>query len=654
MQLSSISIKNFRNINNLEMNFSQIEMILGENNIGKTNILMALKKSMNGKYFSVYQEDFGDISESLIIKISFSNLNETEQALFYDPEGLFNPLKKEIKIQFEAVINNFGEIDRESHFLREDKEDLADKDFKIKKFIPSDFKNSIPFYNVSTDRSIKDSISKNGDLFNILKSFKPENGSPTVYFEKKLYNLIDELKQMIIESNFKFKEDIDFLIHKNWSNQDLLNENKFFENLTVVKESTEEKHIIEKTNEVILFSTRLKKALISENHLNNTEIGLKELMGLENIEKQLFSELKNMGLEDNIKLNTILTKENIFNLVSMEINEISIFNQGDGYRNILNLLIKLTSLYISAENNEFDERKPYLIILTIDEPELYLHPHLQRSLIKQLKKFQDRFFEIGITLQIISSTHSSFIISPLEIENLTFIRKYGCNFFPIKIYQDEFKSEPKINKHLKTLLINYSEVFFSRFVIIGEGKTEKIVLPIFAEKLNMDFDDKGISFLNSGGEGNISHYEKIINRLNIDYAILVDKDKSDDYPEEGYIFISGETGKEAFEKEIINSVDTNIILNELSNYEDDTDKLNYMKSKFQYIKGYNPQNIVEAYKHIKNNDKNKCKKIVFKWLKKKKGDFFWIDLSNSIPKNQIPSIYNDLISFSVNSSSKVD
>ena len=47
MLLYKAHIENFRNISNIDINFSEFNVLIGENNIGKTNILTAIHKVLN-------------------------------------------------------------------------------------------------------------------------------------------------------------------------------------------------------------------------------------------------------------------------------------------------------------------------------------------------------------------------------------------------------------------------------------------------------------------------------------------------------------------------------------------------------------------------------------------------------------------------------
>ena len=88
MKINSIKIENFRNLDQLAVNFSStINYIVGENNIGKSNLLCCLNKVFNAKSFE--KKDFKDINKEIRIDFTLS-INDDEVGVFddlIDPEN---------------------------------------------------------------------------------------------------------------------------------------------------------------------------------------------------------------------------------------------------------------------------------------------------------------------------------------------------------------------------------------------------------------------------------------------------------------------------------------------------------------------------------------------------------------------------------------
>ena len=105
--------------------------------------------------------------------------------------------------------------------------------------------------------------------------------------------------------------------------------------------------------------------------------------------------------------------------------------------------------------------------------------------------------------------------------NLKFILDF-CNYYEKsdKIpFEDviKFSSEHSLKYPIRKLLI-------------VEGITEEVLLPVFARKLKYDFDRKGIYVLGAGGKSKSpSLYLKLKNKLKIPVVILFDNDASEIY-----------------------------------------------------------------------------------------------------------------------------
>ena len=75
MKLKRISIENYRNLDSTNIEFDETcNFIVGENNIGKTNVLNLLNIIFNRKGFSF--EDFADANLPILIHISIKLVNE--------------------------------------------------------------------------------------------------------------------------------------------------------------------------------------------------------------------------------------------------------------------------------------------------------------------------------------------------------------------------------------------------------------------------------------------------------------------------------------------------------------------------------------------------------------------------------------------------
>lgn len=171
---------------------------------------------------------------------------------------------------------------------------------------------------------------------------------------------------------------------------------------------------------------------------------------------------------------------------------------------IAEMVIFLTHLVAAKDN-----------IFFIDEPELHLHPHSQRLLVDILHKSSS-------SNQIIVVTHSTFFVNLTNIENIIRVNdsEYGSKIVqPTKNLLIDKEKE-----HLKRLLKSeHKEFLFSRGVVLVEGDTEYGALPVFAQKLNKNFNNKAISIVPVGGKHFII-FLKLLKTFQLPYVIMCDLD----------------------------------------------------------------------------------------------------------------------------------
>ena len=342
----------------------------------------------------------------------------------------------------------------------------------------------------------------------------------------------------------------------------------------------------------------------------------------------------------------------------------SLFEQGTGYQGYFVIALKLLKI-----KSILDSIHVTSVFLAIEEPEAHLHPHLQRQLIANLKLIQKKFkdkFEIDI--QFIITSHSSNILKKIEYKELRILRKNRESFsecidIPDTILDnilDEILSDQKddiiMRKRKRQPLISifskifsfYPEIFFSKIVILGEGQTEEGAIPLFASTLNSDFDNFGISYLNTEGEGNIEYYTEILNAFSIPYLYVKDREKGQNVVglENAYI-----TERKAFEAEIMENVPIYKILRVLTElYEDDTinNFCNEMKAKEPLLSDLNDFDEICEFIKENPNPYEYLKGLLLKSLKKRKSLMLGKLIAQKCEPDEIPNVYKKIIMDAVN------
>lgn len=209
---------------------------------------------------------------------------------------------------------------------------------------------------------------------------------------------------------------------------------------------------------------------------------------------------------------------------------------------------------------EDDEGNKYVsLLLGLDEPEIHLHPYMQRSLIRYLMSIIENedpdfmgvlsnIFTIDRFLgQIIISTHSPNI---LLSDYKQIIRFYKDDKDEIVVKNgQEISIENDIEKHMLKNMPYVKEAFFSKCVILVEGDTELGAFPVFAQKIEIDLDDYGISVIQAGSANSIPPLIKLFEEFGVNTVGLMDGDKYDEKYKDIEKLYS--TDKQDFEEEIV-------------------------------------------------------------------------------------------------------
>ncbi len=187
---------------------------------------------------------------------------------------------------------------------------------------------------------------------------------------------------------------------------------------------------------------------------------------------------------------------------------ISATELGEGVQNALVLAIL----------QAFEARRKQGAILLIEEPEMFLHPQMQRSLYKTLR-------EIGKTNQVIYTTHSPHFVAVPDYDQVALVRKNDDG--TCATLSDLPMDDKRKEKLLKELDPERNELFFATRVLFVEGDTEKLAFPEYARRLGIDLDKAGASIVEVGGKRNLLEFAGIAASFGIPVGIVYDEDSSE-------------------------------------------------------------------------------------------------------------------------------
>jgi putative ATP-dependent endonuclease of the OLD family len=198
----------------------------------------------------------------------------------------------------------------------------------------------------------------------------------------------------------------------------------------------------------------------------------------------------------------------------------------------LDLLVKEGDFTISAQEmgggmqnaivlailHAFEETQRKGAVLLIEEPEMFLHPQMQRSLYKTMR-------DIGRTNQVIYVTHSPHFVTVPEYDEIRLVRKseHGTQVRR----SDRLADNQRRDKLVKELDPERNELFCAHRLLIVEGDTEKLAFPVYARRLGLDLDRQGATIIEVGGKRNLMEFALIAISFGIPTGIVYDEDSSD-------------------------------------------------------------------------------------------------------------------------------
>jgi len=246
----------------------------------------------------------------------------------------------------------------------------------------------------------------------------------------------------------------------------------------------------------------------------NQFIGSFQQFGFPGIDNETLELQSNIEIENLFRNNVRLVYNHDGNILPEKYN-------GLGYKNLMYIISKILSFQVLNQDTKCD-----LNLLFIEEPEAHMHPQMQTVFIKNITDF---LREKGFNVQVIISTHSSHILTNAKFESIRYFTKntYSSKVKDLKKFHTELSDAETLKFLEQYLTLDKGELFFSDKAILFEGVVERLLMPIFIEKLDSSnstkLSEQYISYIEVGGRY-MNKFKELLEFLEIKTLIITDID----------------------------------------------------------------------------------------------------------------------------------
>lgn len=558
--ISRVKIKNYRNFKDVDVRLGHKQIIIGENNVGKTNFLKALQlildPTLSDEDRMLEESDFNDTlvnpmenKEEIVIEVYIENYsnNKTILTVFQDATVKNEKGKEVLKLtyRFFPYIDDAGNIEYQYNIFKGNDETkkfgsyerkyLNLKVIKALRDVESEIRNS---RTSPIQRMLKDYAIDKKDLEHIAEEYR-KNG-------EEILNL-DELVDLTNNINKRFGA--------------ILESDDFDVSLQAMEISPGR----------VLSSLKLLMA-----QRNTSDISL----GLNNI---LYISMILQMLQD--KTVPSLIKEDKYN-------ELIVLAGGDIVKDTYEQS-QNRNYFLKEGISDVQHKKLYsfmsknmpisnaVTILAIEEPEAHLHPVNQRLIYKDVIQNSNN--------SVLLTTHSTHITAIAPINSIVHLHNDGTKGTEIHATAAMPMDEGEFFDVERYLDVKRGEIYLGKAVLLVEGIAEEYLVPRFAELLGKPLDEKGIIVCNINCT-NFTPYVKLLHSLAIPYAVITDGDFyviNDKDEREYHKMDTEETADRGWlGMEIIESMVSQLNLNGENEIPEDIDKLDELFKELGLFVGY--------------------------------------------------------------------
>ncbi|NHZ32872.1 ATP-dependent nuclease [Massilia rubra] len=474
MYISKINIMNFRSFKNQEILFGNgVNVVIGHNNAGKTNLLKALamvidpaaKRRLDVHDFHKHIpiKDLKANPPAVLITVTFSSGEDEKDDLRMVADWLTKPdAAFEAKLSYEFFL---PDAEHQSYFNAVKDIEEADKDacIKVWSFIQHDF---IRHYKYRL-------------LAGAPEEQRGADYDATKGFDFQFLDAIRDVERdMHTGRNALLREVLDFFMDYEVKSLDLAihTKEKKEEQIRVIRRDFAQKS----SDLMAVLKGRMesgKVQILEYAHGTGASFdGAKPDFDGTISDVELFSALR-LIVEHSTGIKIPAT------------------HNGLGYNNLIYMSLLLAKMQMNSDVNYMGGNSKIFAVLAIEEPEAHLHPAMQYKFLKFLKLNRKK----KKVRQVFIISHSAHITAAVDLDEIICISSINgdCNVaYPGKVFPADGKSKLYVQRFLDA---TKSEMLFARSIIFVEGLAEQMLMSVFAQYHGKPLEDAQIAVVNVGG-----------------------------------------------------------------------------------------------------------------------------------------------------------
>ena len=216
---------------------------------------------------------------------------------------------------------------------------------------------------------------------------------------------------------------------------------------------------------------------------------------------------------------------------------------GLGYRNLISIYLKLMDfrekwLKTLSEGKNIEP----IHLVFVEEPEAHLHAQAQQVFVKKafeaLCNNQVIKDHPWLKTQLVLSTHSNHVVNELDLNCMRYFRRVmdAGDKIPVSnvinlssTFGAEDETEQFVTRYIR---LTHCDIFFADAVILVEGPAEKILVPSFLTKA--DLDSYYISVIEVNGR-HAHSFRSLIDKIGIPTLIVTDIDATETIADAGKV-----------------------------------------------------------------------------------------------------------------------